>query len=95
MLEDLFGRVDGDVEAGDARVCGGEVVVVGRPNDDGRHGLEAFFGGGEGGRPCPEVHQVLLLLPSHPLDQRPEPTLRQTILSNLRYKGSKGTTYHG
>lgn len=56
-----FVGVERDVQAGNARISSGEVLVICWANGDAGHGLETFLTGRESWTWCPEIN----LLPQH------------------------------
>lgn len=56
MLEHVSRGVERDVQPRDARVGGGQVRVVGRPNGHRRHRLEALLGRGQRRGAGPEIY---------------------------------------
>lgn len=71
----MLGGVERDVEARDAGVGRGQMLVLRGTDVDGRHGLESLFAGRQGRTGRPEVHQVLALGVGHLLHHGPEPSL--------------------
>ncbi len=55
FAEDLLRRVEWKVEAGDARIGRGQMLVVRRANHDGGHRREALSARGQSRRRRPEV----------------------------------------